>query len=260
MYRTTYFGSIAKALLIRVLSPNTSSTITGLLIYYRSQIKLFLFSGHDTTASATCYHLYLLAKHPEVMTRVREEHDAVFSTDTSSTAAVICSSPHLLNQLPLTTAITKESLRLFSTVTPSRQEERGFSITDNEGRSFPTGDFTVFPCTLSIHNDPLFWPQPDAFIPDRFLVGPDDPLHPVRGAWRGFEHGSRNCIDQELAMLEMKVVLVLVSRTYDICSAYDELDKKAGREQLTSHGETAYQVDILQPRGNLPVRVSRAHA
>jgi len=60
-------------------------------------------------------------------------------------------------------------------------------------------------------------------------------------------------------MLEMKIVLVLASRTYNFVPAYDELDKKAGREQPTVHGETAYQVDILQPRGNLPVRVSKVH-
>jgi len=225
-----------------------------------AQIKLLLFSGFETTSTATCYHLYLLAQYPEVMARVRKEHDAVFGSDTSTTAAMISSSPHLLNQLPLTTAVIKESLRLYSTVTPSRQGEWGFCIIYKEGRSFPTADLMVLPCTLSIHNDPLFWPQPGAFIPDRFLVGPDHPLHPVKGAWRGFEHGPRNCIGQELAMLEMKVVLVLASRTYDLESAYDELDNKAGREQPSLQGEKAYQVDILQPRGNLPMRVTKLHA
>lgn len=61
-------------------------------------------------------------------------------------------------------------------------------------------------------------------------------------------------------MLEMKVVLVLTSRTYNLESAYDELDNKAGREQPSLHGEKAYQVDILQPRGNLPMRVTKVHA
>lgn len=146
-----------------------------------AQIKLFLFSGFETTSTATCYHLYLLAQYPEVMARVRKEHDAVFGSDTSATASMISSSPHLLNQLPLTTAVIKESLRLYSTVTPSRQGERGFCIVDKEGRSFPTADFMVFPCTLSIHNDPLFWPQPGAFIPDRFLVEAGSPSPPSQG-------------------------------------------------------------------------------
>jgi len=47
MNRTICFGSIAKASLIRVSPPNTSPTVTELLIYYRSQIKLFLFSGRE---------------------------------------------------------------------------------------------------------------------------------------------------------------------------------------------------------------------
>lgn len=221
-----------------------------------SQIKLFLFSGHDTTSAAICYHLYLLAQHPKVLARVRKEHDSVFGTDTASTASIISAAPHLLSQLPLTTAVIKESLRLFSTVTPSRQGERGFSIKDDQGRAFPTGDFLVLPDSQSIHKSPAYWPEPESFIPDRFLVAPDDPLCPVKGAWRGFEWGPRNCIGQELAMLEMKAALALVSRSYDFTPAYEELDKKAGRKQVTLHGERAYQVDILQPRGNLPMRVN----
>jgi len=43
-----------------------------------SQIKLFLFSGHDTTSSSICYLFYVLSQNPSVLGRVRAEHDAVF--------------------------------------------------------------------------------------------------------------------------------------------------------------------------------------
>jgi len=102
-----------------------------------SQIKLFLFSGHDTTSSAICFHLYLLSKHASTLARLRQEHDSVFTADTRRAASFISSTPHLLNQLPFTTAVIKESLRLFPTVTNSREGERGFHVRDHAGHLLP---------------------------------------------------------------------------------------------------------------------------
>jgi sterigmatocystin biosynthesis cytochrome P450 monooxygenase len=220
-----------------------------------SQIKLFLFSGHDTTSSAICFHLYLTSKFPSTLDRLRAEHDSVFSTDTFQTASLISSNPHLLNQLPFTTAVIKESLRLFPTVTISREGERDFHVTDQVGHRFPTEGFLVFPNIHTPQHDPAFWPRADAFLPERWLVGPNDPLYPVKGAWRAFEHGPRACIGQELAMLEMKTVLVMVARMFDFRPAYEELDKQRGRAVKTVHGERAYQVQMMQPQGDLPCRV-----
>lgn len=220
-----------------------------------AQIKLFLFGGHDTTSSALCYHIYLLSTHPEVLKRVQQEHTDVFGPDVTQTAAKIRESPHLLNQIPITTGVIKESLRLFPPVPPSRQGERGFSIKDSQGRVYPTGDFLVFVCTQMIHHDEAYWPDAMSFNPDRWLVEPDDPLYPVKGAWRGFEHGPRNCIGQELAMLEMKIGLVMISRRFSFQPAYDEIDAKLGTPSPNIHGEQAYQVESLQPRGDMPVRV-----
>jgi sterigmatocystin biosynthesis cytochrome P450 monooxygenase len=220
-----------------------------------SQIKLFLFSGHDTTSSAICFHLYLISKDPSALARLRAEHDSVFTSDTSRTANLVSSSPHLLNQLPFTTAVIKESLRLFPTVTISREGGRGFDVTDHLGHRFPTEGFLVFPNIHTPQHDPAFWPQADAFLPERWLVGPQDPLYPVKGAWRAFEHSPRACIGQELAMLEMKTVLVMVARPFDFRPAYEELDKRRGGVVRTVHGERAYQVDMMQPQGDLPCRV-----
>jgi sterigmatocystin biosynthesis cytochrome P450 monooxygenase len=220
-----------------------------------SQIKLFLFSGHDTTSSAICFHLYLISKYASTLTRLRNEHDSVLTTDICRAASLISSKPHLLNQLPFTTAVIKESLRLFPTVTTSRAGERGFHVKDHAGHLFPTEGFLVFTNIHTPHHDPAFWPQPEAFLPERWLVGPEDPLYPVKGAWRAFEHGPRACIGQELAMLEMKTVLVMVARTFDFCPAYEELDKKRGGAVRTVQGERAYQVQMMQPQGDLPCRV-----
>jgi len=59
-------------------------------------------------------------------------------------------------------------------------------------------------------------------------------------------------------MLEMKTVLVMVARTFDFRAAYEELDQKRGGVVRTVHGERAYQVEMMQPRGDLPCRVEIA--
>lgn len=68
-------------------------------------------------------------------------------------------------------------------------------------------------------HDPRFFPKPYKFIHDRFL--PDkSPFPPIpRNVHRPFEKGPRNCIGQELAMLEVRVVLALTLRKFDFKEA-----------------------------------------
>lgn len=221
-----------------------------------AQLKIFMFGGHDTTSSAICSHLWLLSQNPNALDRIRQEHTEVFGPDTTKAAELIRQSPHLIGQLRYTTAVIKESLRLFTPITSSRAGREEVHLIDSEGRVFPTKDFIVWSNQLSIHHDSSYWNSPNSFIPERWLCSPGDPLYPTKGMWRPFEQGPRNCIGQELAMLEMKIVLVMVCRTYIFKPAYQEVYGKAGNVE-TVLGAEAYQVDIMQPRGNLPVRVER---
>ena len=69
----------------------------------------------------------------------------------------------------------------------------------------------VWAVSQPLHRDPTYCPQPDAFIPERFLSeGIGNHTQPVAGAWRPFELGPRNRIGQELAMLELRIAMVLV--------------------------------------------------
>ncbi|KAI4194841.1 MAG: hypothetical protein LQ346_003602 [Caloplaca aetnensis] len=110
-----------------------------------NQIKLFLFSGHDTTSSTVCYIVYILATQLEVLARVRAEHASVFGPDTSITASLIQANPPLLNRLPYTIAIIKEVMRLYPAVSSTRIGEQDFDIIDEAGgQHFPTRDFLVW--------------------------------------------------------------------------------------------------------------------
>lgn len=100
---------------------------------------------------------------------------------------------------------------------------------------------------------PDYWPDPEAFIPERWLVREGDPLRPVKNAWRPFELGARGCVGQELAMTELRMLLALMVRDLDIIPAYEE-------GAPTFCGDEAYQQDVPgnlvpHPKDGLPARI-----
>ncbi len=227
-----------------------------------NQIKLFLFSGHDTTSSTTCYILYLLSIYPKVLGRLRTEHDDVLGSDSSQAANRISENAFLLNKLPYTTAIIKESMRLFPAASTTRRGEPSFHIKDpRNGLHYPADPSTlVWLVSHACQHDPAFWPHPNKFLPERWLAKEGEELFPIPGAWRPFEHGPRACIGKELSMVELKIVLCLVARRFELSAAYEELDaeldrKEKGKTVRTIDGERAYQVGKGEPSGFLPCRV-----
>ncbi len=223
-----------------------------------SQIKQFLFSGHDTTSSTMCYIFYLLSTNQAILRRVRDEHTQVLGSSLAEKVQKLREEPYLLNQLPYSQAVLKETMRLFPVASSIRSGEPGFNVQDAEGRSFPTDGFLVWAVSQSLHRDKSYWPQPEVFLPDRWLVGPKDPLYPIKGAWRPFEYGPRNCIGQELAMMEMKIAMIFVLQMFDIEVAYDKIDQKMSRSPNTVDGERAYQLTLSGPSDGLPCRLRQA--
>lgn len=115
-----------------------------------------------------------------------------------------------------------------------------------------------------------FWKDPQKFNPDRFL-GPESEGEAAIGdgsaswkeqnarqtaAWQPFEKGPRNCIGQQLALLEAKVISVLTVRWFDFESCYPEDGKK---ESVDGWGGRAYQVFKVaaRPKDGIPMRVRR---
>lgn len=90
------------------------------------QIKLFMFSGHDTTSASVYYSFYLLSKSPKDLDRVLAEHDPLFGTSLDRAAAMISEDAPILNQLVFTLAVIEETLRLFPITSSTRLGEPGF--------------------------------------------------------------------------------------------------------------------------------------
>ena len=232
-----------------------------------NQIKLSLFSGHDTTSSTLCYVLYLPSIYPDVLFRVRGEHDIVFGLESSQAANKISEDPCLLNKLPYTTATIKESMRLFPAASTTRRGEPSFTIIDpRNGLHYPADQsMLIWLVSHACHHDPAFWPRVNEFLPERWLVKDGEELYPKPGAWRPFELGPRACIGKELSLLELKVLLSLVARRFELTAAYKDLDaaeeerdrrKKARMAAVkTVDGERAYQVGKGEPSAFLPCRV-----
>jgi cytochrome P450 len=111
--------------------------------------------------------------------------------------------------------------------------------------------------------DPSLFPSPNEFIPQRFL--PDKSTFGAipKNAYRPFEKGPRDCLGQELAMLESRIVLALTVRKFDFKEAYEELDRRLKRTPkefpiLESNGGRAYQIlrTTAKPKDGLPMWVS----
>ena len=243
-------------------SKNPSLSLDKKLRSYATyQIRTFLFAGHDTTSSSICHIFYLLSKNPSALKKLRAEHDTVLGTSIEAAPEAISSNPHLLNQLTYTLAVVKEAMRLFPPASGIRDGVEGIYIHDDAGHSYPTGGTFVWILHQTMQRDPKYWPQSNEFIPERWLVGPDDPLYPVKGTWRPFEHGPRNCIGQGLVLMELKIILAMTVREFDIKDAYEEFDAlrgKKGPRIKDVEGERAYQIEQggAHPADRFPCRVS----
>ena len=228
-----------------------------------ANLCLFLFAGHDTTSSTLVFCYHLLATHLEILSRVRSEHDQIFGKDQSASQLrdSVLQRPQCLNELPYTMAVIKETLRLHPPSSSMRVGRPGVDIIDEDGRHYPTEGCNVFTLNPAIHRNPKYWKEPEKFIPDRWLVGSQDDLHPVEGAWRPFQLGPRSCIGQSLALMELRVALVMTISEFDVRPAYDEWDELHPTTRIREiDGNRVYPTEKggggAHPADGYPCRVS----
>lgn len=84
--------------------------------------------------------------------------------------------PYLLNQLPYTTVVMKESLRLFSPASAMRGGRPGVDLKDDMGNSYPTEGTNLWILHSAVQRNPKYRPAAMDFLPERWLFEPDDPL------------------------------------------------------------------------------------
>ena len=167
------------------------------------EILQLLVAGNETSTTATTWAFYLLAKHPQYCDRIRQEIAEVFAdrpVDYSS-----------LHKLTYTIAVLDEAMRIRPPFWMIDRE----ALKDDEykGVKIPKGT-TVVPYIYGVHHNGDVWNDPEKFDPSRFEAAAVDKMHPF--AHIPFGGGPRVCIGQNMAKMQMLLVLSSIIKKYHI--------------------------------------------
>jgi cytochrome P450 len=196
----------------------------------RDQAMTLMFAGHDTSTSTLTFMMHELARHPDVVERLREEQERVLGGATPTI-------DQLEREMPYLEMVLDEVLRLYppAWIGP-RRAVREFEF---GGCTVPRGAYVNY-CSWASHRLPEVFPDPEAFIPERFTRERKAAL--PRGAYVPFGGGSRICIGKRFGQTEVKLVATMLLQRL-------RLDALPGRTM------TVRQMPTLSPRGGLPMRV-----
>ena len=171
-----------------------------------ADVTTFMMAGHDTTAYQLSWIIIELSRNPKVVEKLRIELDAIFpSRDT----AVIFTPQHL-SQLSYLNLIIKEGMRLWpvTAVGTSRIAAANIPYGNKvipKGSIVGIGFFAMFRSGIS---------KPDEFIPERWYDTDVDATK-LKEMCVPFSSGKRQCVGQNLALLELKLVLSTLFYSYD---------------------------------------------
>jgi cytochrome P450 len=152
----------------------------------RDELVTLLVAGHETTATALAWALERLVRHPDKLGRLTEEARA--------------------GETDYLDAVVAETLRLRPVISAvARRLTEAVEIGDWQ---LPAG-VIVLPSIYLVHRRPDIYPEPDRFLPERFLAN-----QPGTYTWIPFGGGVRRCLGGAFAQFEMRVVLSELVRTH----------------------------------------------
>ncbi len=168
----------------------------------RDELLTLFLAGHETTSHALSWTFYLLSQHPQIEAQLHAELDAVLGGSPPTMEH--------LRALPFTEMVLNEAMRLY----PPAPVVSRTAIEDTEvgGYVIPAGAEVII-WLYWTHHDPRFFPEPQAFRPERFAQGIPAA---VRGAFLPFGGGSRLCIGKEFALMEARLVLATVAQRFSL--------------------------------------------
>ncbi|HEX4730169.1 MAG TPA: cytochrome P450 [Solirubrobacterales bacterium] len=196
----------------------------------RDQLMTLMFAGHDTSTSTVTFALFELAHHPDVLARLCEEQDLVLSGEAPTI-------DQLERELPYLDMVVDEVLRLYppAWIGP-RRAVRDFEF---GGYEVPRGAYVNYVSWAS-HRLPEVFPEPEAFVPERFTRERKAAL--PRGAYVPFGGGKRVCIGKRFGQIEVKLVTTM-------------LLQRLRADVLPGRTMTVRQSPTLSPRGGLKMRL-----
>ncbi|KIW35631.1 uncharacterized protein PV07_02316 [Cladophialophora immunda] len=170
-----------------------------------AEISIMMNAGSDTTAIAITNVIYRLLKNPDCMAKLRQEIDEALDEDD------FVAPYDKVRHLPYLRACLDESLRIMPPNTfglPRRTPPEGALILGD----WVSGDTSVSMSAYVAHRDEAVFPEPERFIPERWLGEAGRELQPFFVA---FSAGARGCIGRNISYLEQYILLATLLRHFE---------------------------------------------
>lgn len=197
----------------------------------------FILAGSHTTSSSLAWIVWRLLKEPDILTAMVKELDEALS----GLPRTALPTHKQLEKLPWLNCIIKEGLRIDTAVpgsTPRYVPTKGAHI---NGRYLPGGTI-VSAQAYSCHRDPVVFPDPDRFIPSRWLnTTPQmNRMYIPFGA-----DGPRKCIGMHLAYMELRVILASLFYRFDLSMADDVTDESMDLVEFWLANPKAQRLNVI---------------
>ena len=174
----------------------------------RDEVMTLFLAGHETTANALAWTIYLLTQHPDIAQRLAAEVCPVGMRSCASAADDLESELRIKDD-DLLSRVIRESLRLYPPVWAiGRRATQGLRI---GGTEVPKGAI-VLACQWALHRSDKYFSNPIQFDPDRWMS--DDQRALPKYAFFPFGGGPRSCIGEGFAWMELRIVLVEILRRW----------------------------------------------
>ena len=174
----------------------------------RDEVMTLFLAGHETTANALAWTIYLLTQHPDIAQRLAAEVCPVGMRSCASAADDLESELGIKDD-DLLSRVIRESLRLYPPVWAiGRRATQGLRI---GGTEVPKGAI-VLACQWALHRSDKYFSNPIQFDPDRWMS--DDQRALPKYAFFPFGGGPRSCIGEGFAWMELRIVLVEILRRW----------------------------------------------
>jgi cytochrome P450 len=192
------------------------------------QVAIFFLAGHETSASALAWALYLVATHPEWQERLADEARALEGGDFA-----------VMSKLRLSRDVFRETLRLYPPV-PMMVREATCPERFRERDVRPGSQLVISPWHLHRHN--RLWDDPDGFDPDRWKT--ENGIKCQREAFIPFSAGARVCPGAGFAMVEGPLILSRILREFRVTALEDRIPVPAAH--LTVRSKNGIWLQIVR--------------
>jgi len=179
----------------------------------RDQLLNVLLAGRDTTACCLSWTFRLLVRHPQVLSRLRQEISTIMDNYTSPTRDQI-------RRMPFLACVVKESLRLYPPVPLNNREAVKTTILPTGGGVDGTrpimvrkGEMVVFSQYVNSRMKSIFGPDANEFRPERWETGE---LADVGWGHFPFNGGPRQCLGEDFALMEVSYTIVRLLQTFPV--------------------------------------------